>query len=93
MQTYRLSCAYCKTVNVVCFWGPRPVAAWKRPVLLFCSALLAFGFGTLIWLLREHPNALFFSVLAVPLTLAGTLGLLISVHGCNACVARLFGEV
>lgn len=88
-----MSCAYCKTVNRLCFWGPRREASWKRPVLLLCSLALALGFGVLSWMLRSRPDAVLFLLLAVPLTLAGVFGAAVSVRGCNACVARLFGEV
>lgn len=88
-----MPCAYCKTVNRLCFWGPRAEAGWKRPVLLLCSLILALGFGALIWLFRDRVDALHFLVLAGIIALAGIIGIFVSLRGCNACVARLFGEV
>jgi hypothetical protein len=88
-----MPCAYCKTVNRLCFWGPRQEARWKRPILLLCSITLALGFGAICWLFRSRPDALMLLVLSASLALAGGLGALVSVHGCDACVARLFGEV
>jgi hypothetical protein len=85
-------CTYCRIVKILCFWGPRPYAKWKRRVLFACSALLALGFGALLWFVDDHKHELSLSLVAVPLTLAGVLGLLVSVNGCSRCVARLFGD-
>lgn len=86
-------CSYCKTVRKIAFWGELPTAGWKRPGLLFCSIALAAGFGSLMWLLKDRPNYSLFFLLALPLTLGGVLGILVSVRGCDRCVAKLFGNV
>ena len=88
-----MSCSYCTVVNKLCFWGPRPEKEWKRPSLFLGSLLLCGGFGYLLWLLLGHENYFFFAVLAVPLVAGSVLGIVVAVRGCNACVARLFGEI
>jgi len=87
------ACPYCKTVNTLCFWGPRPYAPWKRPALFVTSVLLAAGFGALAWWLFQRPGNGLIITLSGLLALGGILGVAVSRHGCNACVARLFGEV
>ncbi len=88
-----MSCGYCTLVNKLCFWGSRPEKDWKRPSLFFASLLLGGGFGYLLWLLRSHENYAFFASLAVPLVAGSVLGIVVAVRGCNACVARLLGEI
>lgn len=87
------ACPYCKAINTICFWGPRPEAKWKRPALLVVSVLLAVGFGVLAWWLVQRPDSVAIAIISGLLSLAGALGVAVSTHGCNACVARLFGEV
>ena len=87
------ACIYCKPVQRIALWGPRPEANWKRPILLVCSILLGGGFAYLTWLLRYDPRYAYFPLLSVPLAFLGGLGMLVSINGCNACVARLFGEI
>lgn len=86
-------CIYCKPVRRIAFWGPRPEAGWKRPVLLLSSVVLGGGFAWLTWLLHGDPRYTYFPLLSVPLGALGLLGLLVSINGCNACVARLTGEM
>lgn len=94
----RLRCPCCPAVNRLCFWGPRPPAVWKRPVLWACGALLALGFGALsLWQLvaamkgaSTGPGLI---LLAGALCALGLLGLWVAWRGCEACVARVFGEL
>ena len=86
-------CSYCKVINKICFWGPRPEAMWKRPALLLFSVLLVVGFGVLAWWLVQRPDNGLIVILSSLLSLVGALGVAVSMRGCNACVARLFGEV
>ena len=88
-----MPCPYCKTVNTICFWGPMPERTWKRPWLFVFSLVLSGGFGTLIWLFWAKEDSLAFAGLSALLVVAGILGLMVSIKGCNACVARLFGQV
>jgi len=83
-------CRLCRVVPVICFWGPRPEKRWKRPGLFAASVLI-----TLLGAVVFAPNlpaaivlyALFGFILAV-----GIFGIVVSVFGCNACVARTFGD-
>ncbi len=88
-----MPCAYCKTVNIMCFWGPMPEKRWKRPILLLLSLLGAAGFGSLLWLAWSKATSLLFVVPAALLVAMSVLGILVALNGCNACVARLFGSV
>ena len=86
-------CPYCKTVNLVCFWGPMPEANWKRPTLLVLAAAMLAGLVTLFMLFHAHPNNITLYLFGVPLFLAAVLGVLVAINGCSACVSRLFGDV
>jgi hypothetical protein len=70
-----------------------PERAWKRPWLFVFSLLLGGGFGALLWAFWTKEDSLAFTGLAALLLAVSLLGLLVSVKGCNACVARLFGSV
>ncbi len=87
-----MPCAYCKTVNTICYWGPMPEKPWKRPVLLVLSILGTVGFGAILWLAWSKPPNLVVILLVVALVVLFTLGTLVSLKGCTACVARLFGS-
>ena len=88
-----MTCPYCPTVNKLCFWGARPERPWKRPVLLVLALLLSGGSGALLWMLRDRPNYLLFAAVGGLFLMASILSVLVALHGCDACVARLFGEV
>ena len=85
----------CRPVRVLCFWGPRAEKKWKRPVLFLCSVpILALGLvplflplaqGTVLQLLGLYVLFGFILFIAV-------LGILVSLFGCNACVARLMAD-
>jgi hypothetical protein len=92
-KSLQMPCAYCKPVNTICFWGPRPERPWKRPVLLVLSLILGVGFGSLLWLLQDRPDYVLFFAIGAPFTAVAALSVLVSVKGCSACVARLLGEV
>ena len=86
-------CSYCKTVNTLCFWGPRREAKWKRPVLLILGVIMAAGCGSLAWLSYTRGTTPAFTLLGSALAFVGLLGALVAAHGCAACVARLLAEV
>lgn len=86
-------CPYCSIVNRLCFWGPRPDAKWKRPILLLSAVVIGAGCSWVIWQFRSRPDALVLLMLAAFFVAVAALSILVSIHGCNACVARLFGEV
>ena len=93
MSEERNYCSYCNIVNKVCFWGPRPEANWKRPLLILCALPFTFGILTLLWLFRDRPDSVYLWLLGIPLFLLAILGLFVGVSGCSACVSRLFGDL
>lgn len=86
-------CPYCKVVNTICYWGPRPEAKWKRWVLLASALPFAVSVPGALCVLGWTVAGLGASALLAPLFLLGVLGVLVAIHGCDACVARIFGEI
>ncbi len=86
-------CRYCTIVNTICFWGERPQAGWKRPLLLVLSLLINIGLAaSMIMAWAQAATHAFFLLLALGLWLVSLLGILVAWHGCDACVARLMGD-
>jgi hypothetical protein len=86
-----MPCHFCGVVNTICYWGPRPVKSWKRPVLLIGFVPVLAGCFAYAWVMLQHqsiPGA----VLGLFLLAAGACGIVISLFGCDDCVARLFGD-
>lgn len=92
-QQIRMPCAYCKTVNTICFWGPMPEKPWKRPVLLVLSVVGAAAIGAILWLAWSKASSMVILLLAVLLFALCVLGTLVALAGCKACVARIFGSL
>jgi len=93
MPNQQTNCSYCKVVNTICFWGPRPQASWKRPVLVLCALPFFIGIPALFWVFLGRQEIGVLWLLGIPLFLLSVLGLLVALRGCNACVSRLFGEL
>jgi hypothetical protein len=87
-----MPCAFCKTTDALCFWGPRAEAAWKRPVLGVLSAALASGCAALIWVFRDRGVAWPTLAIAAALLIAGLYSLAVTIRGCDQCVAKLLAE-
>jgi hypothetical protein len=90
-------CHYRPIVARLAFWGPRRPAQWKRPVLFGCSLAGALGIGWILWTFRGRwavwgRDDLVFT-LGVALLLLSILGLVVSIRACDACVARLCGDL
>jgi len=86
-----MSCRLCGTVNTICFWQAGPVKPWKRWVLLIGSvAVLLLGFSLASDLLQA-PSIVgaFFALLILAM---GAFGIVVSLFGCDDCVARCFGD-
>ncbi len=83
-------CSLCPVVNKICFWGPRAEKKWKRPGLFVVSILIT-ALGALVFVPNVSDSVathvLFSFVLSI-----GVFGIVVSSFGCNACVARTFGE-
>jgi hypothetical protein len=56
------------------------------------SLLLGGGFGAFLVLPIGTNKGVVFYTLAPLLVAASVLGLFVSIRGCNACVARIFGS-
>jgi hypothetical protein len=90
-------CQFCSLVTTVAFWGPRPQRSWNRPVMLVLSLVSTAGFGSLLWIFRARwmpwgRQDLSLGLLLL-VVLFSALCLLVSIRGCDACVARLFGDL
>ena len=77
---------------ICCFWGPRPEARWKRPVLLVISAGLTASIAALLWVCLDRADSGPLYLLGVPMLALSVLGLFVAIWGCATCVARLLGE-
>ena len=87
-----MPCSYCNTVNAICFWGPMPQKAWKRPALRTLSLVLGSGLCAALWVLWSYEKSWLLIALGILMLLISILGALVSFRGCEACVARLFGD-
>ena len=85
-------CQFCPVVAKIAFWGPRPVRSWKRPVLFVFALAILLVSGALI-VIVPGPLSPFTWFGFVVLALVCILGLSTSIKGCDACVARLFGDL
>lgn len=86
-------CAYCRIVNTICYWGPRPEAKWKRWTLLVCSLPFALCIPALFLASDWREAGIGVSALFSLLFIMGAMGIIVAFHGCNACVARFFGGI
>lgn len=85
-----MNCACCRVVNTICYWGERPQAKWKRPLLFILSILLIL-FSLLPWFL-ENAQLIHFLLFGI-IFLIAVMGLVVSLFGCDACVARCTGDI
>jgi hypothetical protein len=90
-------CGYCAMIDRIAFWGLQwPIRRWKRPVLLIVSLVMTIGSLALIVFAFTMPipsgDSPWGAILAVPFVPLGILGLVVSLRGCDVCVAKLFGS-
>jgi hypothetical protein len=85
-------CPLCPVVARIAFWGPRPERSWKRPALFVFSLAILLVLGWLVVVVPGPHGAITWLGLVV-LALISVLGLSTSIRGCDACVARLFGDL
>lgn len=87
-------CPTCVVVDRLCFWGDLPQRQWKRPLLFLLSLAGLVGTGYLLYAREpswaENPLVMVL-FLVCPILLI--LALIVSVTGCDRCVARFLGEV
>ncbi len=86
-----MPCHFCGVVNTISYWGPRPVKSWKRPVLLLISVPILAGGFAFAWVMFQQQS-IAGAVLGLFVLAAGACGIVISLFGCDDCVARLFGD-
>jgi hypothetical protein len=87
-----MRCRFCSVVNTLCFWGPRPEQRWKRPWLFAICAVSLIVLLTAVSMSREE-SVLVSYVFGPVLIAFSAWGIVVSIGGCDACVARLFGEL
>ena len=84
-------CAYCRTTELICFWGElRPYRAWRRWVLFGCSLIIIAFFAWLLAYFFDHPNAWTLWLIGLPMLLVSILGIVVSLSGCERCVVSSF---
>ncbi len=86
------SCLYCSVVQYVSLGDPPPVKGWKRPLLLFAGVALTVCTVLGLRFAWERADATFFAVVSCILMGLALLGVVISLRGCDACVARFLGK-
>jgi hypothetical protein len=69
-----------------------PQKAWKRPALRTFSLVLGSMLTAALWVLWSYEQGLLVIALGILMILILILGVLVSFKGCDACVARLFGD-
>jgi len=86
-----MPCPFCRVVNTVCYWGPRPVKSWKRPLVFVASVPITAGGLAFAWVMFEKQSV---AGVAIGLFLAavGALSFGVAIWGCDQCVARLFAD-
>lgn len=86
-----MPCRFCGTVNTLCYWGPRPVKAWKRPALLVGSVPIIVGSLAIAWAI--FGQSIIGVILGLFMSAVGAFRVVISLFGCDECVARFFGDI
>ncbi len=94
MHKSKLTCSTCALVNTLCFWGDIPAKKWKRPALAILSIVILSGGGYLFstsWSSTlQSPIVLLLTLVLVVLF---TFSLILSIIGCDKCVAKIFGKI
>jgi hypothetical protein len=92
MHSQCKTCLYCHVVRYVSIGDPPPIKTWKRPLLLFAAVALTVCTVLGLRFAWERADATFFAVVSCILMMMALLGLVISLRGCDACVARYLGK-
>ena len=83
---------YCGLVNYVSLGDPPPITKWKRPVLLVAGTALTVCTVLALRFVWERPDGTFFAAVSSLLMIMALLGVVISLRGCDVCVARYLGK-
>lgn len=86
------NCVYCSLVQYVSLGEPPAVKGWKRPVLAVAGVALTVSTVMALRFAWERPDAMFFATVSVILMMIAVLGFVISLGGCDVCVARYLGK-
>jgi hypothetical protein len=86
------SCLYCAVVQYVSLGDPPAVKGWKRPVLAVAGVALTICTVMALRFSWERADAVFFATVSVILMMIAILGVVISLGGCDTCVARYLGR-
>lgn len=86
------SCLYCNVVQLVSLGDPPPVNGWKRPLLFVAGVALTVCTVLGLRFAWERVDAQFFAVVSCILMIVALLGVVISLRGCDLCVARFLGK-
>ncbi len=86
------NCLYCRLVQYISLGEPPAKKGWKRPVLAVAGISLTACTVMALRFAWERPDAMFFATVSVILMLLALLGVVISLRGCDDCVARFLGK-
>ena len=92
MHSRCTSCLYCHVVRFVSLGEPPPVKDWKRPLLLVAGVALTVCTVLGLRFAWERADATFFAVVSCILMGMALFGVVISLRGCDDCVARFLGK-
>jgi len=90
-MTRRKNCKLCGPVQAVCFWGPLPEKAWKRPFLLILGLIAVVG-GGVLGIAATGPQDIGETVAVWAIVTFGIMAIGVGVFGCSACVAQAAGS-
>jgi hypothetical protein len=86
-----MPCRFCGIVNTICYWGGRSVKPWKRPLLFIASVPFLAGGLAYAWVMVQQQSVAG-TVLGLIVLAISAGGIVISLRGCDDCVARFFGD-
>ncbi len=86
------NCLYCSLVQYVSLGEPPAKKGWKRPVLAVAGLALTVSTVMGLRFAWERADGMFFATVSVILMMIALLGLVISLRGCDDCVARFLGK-
>ena len=86
------SCLYCGLTNYMTLGDPPPINKWKRPVLLVAGTALTVCTVLALRFAWERVDGMFFASVSAILMIVALLGVVISLRGCDICVARYLGK-
>jgi hypothetical protein len=86
-----MPCLFCRVVNTLCYWGPRQIKAWKRPVLCVLSVPILLGGLAFTWAMFDKQSVAGAGI-GLFIAVVGALGIGVSLRGCDQCVARMMAD-